>query len=105
MPEGATIDECDWEQVRWRFYENGLVCFEARMSNKSGRLDSGDVQGHRVEIREKSGLLLGVWIAGFFVHRDLPMRGFAASYVDEHLPLKLHFADMTDDQSGAWVCL
>ena len=101
----VSVDECDWEQVRWRFYRNGLVCFESRMSNTSGRLDNGDVQGHRIELREKSGLLLGVWIAGFFVRKDLPMRGFATSYVDEHQPLKLHFADLGATPTGAWVCL
>jgi len=104
-PEPETIDECRWETVRWRFYNNGLVCFEARMSNSSGKLDNGDVQGHRIELREKSGMLLGVWIAGFFVRRDLPMRGFATSFVDEHQPLKLHFADLEETQGGAWICL
>ena len=101
----VSIDECDWEGVRWRFYSNGLVCFEARMANTSGRLDNGDVQGHRIELRETNGLLLGVWIAGFFVRKDLPMRGFATSMVDEHQPLKLHFSDLAATQSGAWVCL
>lgn len=101
----ATIDECAWAGVRWRFYANGLVCFEAQMSNTSGKLDNGDVQGHRIELREKNGLLLGVWIAGFFVRRDLPMRGFATSFVDDHQPLKLHFPELEDSQGGAWVCL
>ncbi|MAC79084.1 MAG: hypothetical protein CML66_13570 [Rhodobacteraceae bacterium] len=103
--KGATVDECAWETVRWRFYANGLVCFEARMANSSSKLDNGDVQGHRIELREANGLLLGVWIAGFFVRRDLPMRGFATSFVDEHQPLKLHFTDLEAEQSGAWVCL
>lgn len=101
----ATIDECHWGAVRWRFYSNGLVCFDAQMSNESGQLDHGDVQGHRIELREKNGLLLGVWIAGFFVRRDLPQRGFASSFVDTHEPLKLHFDEMDDHQHGAWVCL
>lgn len=101
----TTIDECAWESVRWRFYASGLVCFEAKMSNHSGKLDNGDVQGHRIELRESNGLLLGVWIAGFFVRRDLPMRGFATSFVDDHQPLKLHFAELEDTQGGAWICL
>jgi len=100
-----TIDECAWGTVRWRFYENGLVCFDATMANNSGTLDNGDVQGFRIEVREKSGLLLGVWIAGFFVRRSLPLRGFAASFSDDHPPLKLHFEDMDDTQLGAWICL
>jgi hypothetical protein len=101
----ATIDECKWGTVRWRFYSNGLVCFDAEMSNTSGQLDNGDVQGHRIELRERSGLLLGVWIAGFFVRRSLPLRGFAASFADDHQPLKLHFDDILDEQLGAWICL
>jgi hypothetical protein len=101
----ATIDECEWGEVRWRFYENGLVCFDARMANGSKQLDNGDVQGHRIELREKNGMLLGVWIAGFFVRRSLPLRGFAASFSDEHLPLKLHFDEISETQLGAWICL
>ncbi|MEM1351859.1 MAG: hypothetical protein AAGF27_05920 [Pseudomonadota bacterium] len=100
-----TIDECEWGTVRWRFYANGLVCFDARMANTSGKLDNGDVQGFRIELREKNGLLLGVWIAGFFVRRSLPLRGFAASFSDDHAPLKLHFDDIDDTQLGAWICL
>jgi hypothetical protein len=100
-----SIDECRWENVRWRFYENGLVCFNASMCNSSGKLDTGDVQGHRIELRDKTGLLLGVWIAGFFVRRELPIRGFQASYIDDHPPLKLHFSKIADVQSGACVCI
>jgi hypothetical protein len=99
------IDECEWGTVRWRFYSNGLVCFDAQMANDSGKLDLGDVQGHRIELREENGLLLGVWIAGFFVRRGLPLRGFAASYSDTHLPLKIHFNDIGEQQHGAWICL
>ncbi|MEO9653199.1 MAG: hypothetical protein ABJ360_28085 [Roseobacter sp.] len=101
----AQVDECDWGTVRWRFYSNGLICFDAQMANTSGKLDTGDVQGHRIELREDSGLLLGVWIAGFFVRRSLPLRGFAASFADEHQPLKLHFDDISEAQLGAWICL
>ena len=100
-----SIDECEWGEVRWRFYSNGLVCFDAQMSNTSGQLDQGDVQGHRIELREKNGLLLGVWISGFFVRKSLPKRGFASSFIDQHEPLKLHFSEIADKQTGAWVCL
>ncbi len=103
--QAETIDECEWGVVRWRFYSNGLVCFDAQMANTSGKLDNGDVQGHRIELRERNGLLLGVWIAGFFVRRSLPLRGFAASYSDDHQPLKLHFDDISEKQLGAWICL
>ena len=101
----AQVDECAWDSVRWRFYSNGLICFDAQMSNTSGRLDTGDVQGHRIELREGNGLLLGVWIAGFFVRRALPMRGFATSFTDDHPPLRLHFTELEATQGGAWVCL
>ncbi|MFK7868283.1 MAG: hypothetical protein AB8B58_03465 [Roseobacter sp.] len=103
--EPAAIEECKWEGIRWRFYSNGLVCFDARMSNESATLDNGDVQGHRIELREKNGLLLGVWITGFFVRRSLPARGFAASFQDEHLPLKLHFDEIAETQPGACICI
>jgi len=101
----ATIDECQWGNVRWRFYSNGLVCCDAQMSNTSGRADNGDVQGHRIEVREKNGLLLGVWVAAFYVRRSLPERGFAASFIDQHEPLNFHFSEIDDTQSGAWVSL
>lgn len=101
----VSIGDCSWGEVRWRFYQNGLVCFDSEMSNASGKLDNGDIQGHRIEIREKNGLLVGVWIAGFFVRKDLPMRGFQASIIDEHLPLKFHFSELCEEQSGAWVCI
>lgn len=101
----ASIDDCNWQDLRWRFYENGLVCFDARMSNTSGNLDNGDVQGHRIEIRERNGLLIGVWLVGFFVRKDFPARGFHASVVDEHLPLKYHFDELNDEQTGACICL
>ncbi len=103
--EKEQIDECEWGAVRWRFYSNGLVCFDAQMCNSSGKLDNGDVQGHRIELRETNGLLLGVWIAGFFVRRSLPLRGFAASFSDDHQPLKLHFDEINESQRGAWICI
>lgn len=100
-----SIDECEWGSVRWRFYSNGLVCFDAKMCNSSSKMDNGDVQGHRIELREENGLLIGVWIAGFFVRRSLPMRGFAASFSDEHPPLRIHFDEISEKQLGAWICL
>jgi len=99
------IEDSAWEDVRWRFYQNGLICFDARMGNNSGKLDNGDVQGHRIELRERNGLLVGVWIAGYFVRKNLPMRGFQATIVDEHLPLKYHFSDLLEEQIGACVCI
>jgi hypothetical protein len=97
------VDTDVWHSVRWRFYESGLVCFDAVMSNENTGLDPGDMQGHRIELREKDGLLVGTWVAGFYVRRGLPPVGFHASMVEDHLPLKLHFADLTATQAGAWI--
>ena len=56
--------------MRWRFYRDGLVCFDAVMHNEGGTLDR---------------------------------RGFQASLVDDHPPLKHHFAELCTEQSGAWA--
>lgn len=96
-------DDNRWQSVRWRFYDNGLVCFDAEMSNEGDGMDLGDMQGHRIELREKAGLLLGTWVAGFYVRRGLPPIGFHASIVDDHAPLKLHFDDLMPTQTGAWL--
>lgn len=92
-----------WHSVRWRFYENGHVCFDARMSNASEGVNLGHLQGHRIELREKGGLLIGVWAAGFFVRRALPALGFQADIMDDHPTLKMHFADIADEQTGFWL--
>jgi hypothetical protein len=90
-----------WHSVRWRFYENGHVCFDAEMSNSGEGV--GHLQGHRIELREKSGLLLGVWAAGFFVRRAQPKLGFQADVMDDHATLKMHFADLAETQAGFWL--
>jgi hypothetical protein len=92
-----------WHSVRWRFYENGHVCFDAEMSNSGQGVDVGHLQGHRIELREKSGLLLGVWAAGFFVGRAQPKLGFQADTMDDHATLKMHFADLAETQAGYWL--
>jgi hypothetical protein len=97
------LDQCRWHSVRWRFYENGLICFDALMSNSSEHLDLGDLQGHRIELREKNGFLLGIWAAGFYVRRGLTPLGFQANIVDDHVPLKMHFSEISDKQSGQWL--
>jgi hypothetical protein len=90
-----------WHSVRWRFYQNGHVCFDAEMSNSGEGV--GHLQGHRIEVREKSGLLLGVWAAGFFVRRGQPKLGFQADIMDDHATLKMHFADLAETQAGFWL--
>ncbi|WP_139238655.1 hypothetical protein [Mesorhizobium sp. YR577] len=98
----AQFDQCRWHSVRWRFYENGLICFDAQMSNAGAHANLGDMQGHRIELRDKKGFLVGVWAAGFYVHRGLPAMGFQANIVDDHIPLKLHFSEIDKEQSGFW---
>jgi hypothetical protein len=92
-----------WHSVRWRFYANGHVCFDAQMSNSSEGVDLGHVQGHRIELRERSGLLLGVWAAAFFVGRGQPALGFQADIKDDHPTVKMHFGDLSDQQAGFWL--
>jgi hypothetical protein len=92
-----------WHSVRWRFYADGHVCFDALMSNSGEGVDLGHVQGHRIELREKGGLLLGVWAAAFFVGRGQPALGFQADVKDDHPTLKMHFADLADEQAGFWL--
>ena len=104
-PSEAKQDECSWRWVRWRFYENGLVCFDAQMANASTGVDLGDLQGHRIELRDKTGFLLGIWIAGFFVRRRLPPLGFQANILDDHMPFKLHFSELADVQTGMWLLM
>jgi hypothetical protein len=93
----------EWHSVRWRFYENGHVCFDTKMGNSGEGADVGHLQGHRIELRDKSGLLLGVWAAGFFVRRAQPRLGFQADIMDDHATLKMHFADLAETQAGFWL--
>lgn len=92
-----------WHSVRWRFYENGHVCFDGLMSNSSHGVHPGHMQGHRIELREKNGLLLGVWATGFFVRRGQAKLGFQADLLDDHATLKMHFAELGEKQSGFWL--
>lgn len=94
---------CQWHSVRWRFYENGQVCFDAQMGNSGKGIDLGHMQGHRIELREKSGLLIGVWACGFFVRHAQPTLGFQADIMDDHATLKMHFADLDEKQTGFWL--
>lgn len=92
-----------WHSLRWRFYENGHVCFDARMSNSSKGVDLGHLQGHRIELRATDGLLIGVFACGFFVRRMQPVLGFQSDIMDSHATLKMHFADLAEEQTGFWL--
>lgn len=98
-----TNGSCQWHSVRWRFYENGHVCFDAQMSNSGEGIHLGHLQGHRIELREKGGMLLGVWAAGFFVRRGQAALSFQADIMDDHPTLKMHFTEIADEQSGYWL--
>lgn len=50
-----------WRSVRWRFYENGLICLAAQLGKKAQGLDTGDLLGHTIEIREGPVLC---WVYG-----------------------------------------
>ena len=94
---------CKWNAIRWRFYENGLISFHAEMSNASHGIDLGDIQGHRIELRDKDGFLLGIWAAGFYVARHREPVGYQTDAIDDHQPLKAHFADLAEKQQGHWI--
>lgn len=99
----AEHENCQWHCVRWRFYDDGLICFDAKMSSSNQGVRLGQLQGHRIELREKNGLLLGVWTAEFYVRKGLAPLGFQANIVDDHAPLKLHFAELSEKQEGCWL--
>jgi hypothetical protein len=96
-------EERVWHEVRWRFYANGLVAFEAVMSNAATGLASGKMMGHAIELRDSTGFLIGVWVTGFYVRRNLPALGYQASLVDDHQPLMLHFGELAPAQRGLWL--
>jgi hypothetical protein len=102
-PEPFEKRSCLWQDVAWRFYDNGLVCFHAQMSNASEGIDIGDMQGHRIELRDEAGFLLGTWVASFFVRRQSIPIGFQATITEDYLPLKLHFPALRQVQTGMWL--
>jgi hypothetical protein len=99
-----TLEEAAWGIVHWRFYANGLIAFHAEMSNTSGAFDTGDLQGHRIELRTADGFLLGAWHAGFFVRRGTLVKHYYGSLEENYLPLKMHFVDLAEHQEGQWFC-
>lgn len=98
----TTLDESHWSHVHWRFYASGRIAFHGRMHNTSGLLDAGDVQGHRIELRTRDGLLIGAWTAAFFVRTRGAVRNFPATLHDEHPLLIQHFDELAEQQLGHW---
>lgn len=100
--EPRTLRECSWQAVTWRLYENGLIAFQAEMTNASGGLDIGDTQGHRLELVTTDGWMVGAWRAEFFVRRNNAVRHFAGYFEESHRLLSLHFDELAEVQLGMW---
>lgn len=101
-PEIATDEEVEIADVRWRLYRSGLTLFNGTLRTSGGGLDGGSVLGHRIELRAKDGALLGALYSGFFTHRAAVTDAFSSSAVIDHAPLKLHFDELADTQTGHW---
>lgn len=98
--EACRVGECGWQEVRWRLYQNGRIAFHAEMENAAGSIRVGTLQGHRLELRTRDGLLLGAWKAAFVVGRGSGIRHFPATVLDEHPLLPMHFEELAERQSG-----
>jgi len=101
-PGECGLADCRVRDVRWRFYRNGLVSLAAELSKDGSALDTSDLLGHQIALRDKTGFLIGIWAAAFVVPRHTSKRAFQASAMDDHLPLKLHFDELEAAQTGTW---
>ncbi len=99
-PVDQTAGDCTFNCVRWRFYQNGLICLELVGSKDKTGIDTRDLLGHCVELRDNSGFLIGVWTAAFLINKDSDQIAFAASNREEFLPLMLHFDEIAQTQTG-----
>lgn len=94
------IDDCAFRSISWRFYRNGLISLELVASKDGAGLDTRDLVGHSIELRDRDGFLVGIWSAAFAIHRDTELAVFHAAATDDFLPLKLHFDEVRDVQEG-----
>lgn len=94
------IDDCTLHKTSWRFYGNGLICLELVASKDAAGLDTRDLVGHGIELRDRSGFLVGIWSAAFTIDRKDDHRVFHTVATDDFQPLKLHFDDIADAQDG-----
>jgi hypothetical protein len=99
-PADQKVDDCTLHRIRWRFYQNGLISLEVIASKDRSGLDMSDLIGHAIELRDKTGFLIGVWSAAFLVHKGTERLAFQSSLVDDFLPLKLHFDEVAPEQDG-----
>ncbi|UOM35769.1 hypothetical protein [Acuticoccus sp. I52.16.1] len=97
----AAVGDCTWGQVRWRFYDNGRIVFQAEMDNDVGSFKLGVQQGHRIELRTTDGCLLGAWRAAFFVRRYSGIAHYPATVVEEFPLIQQHFDELAERQSGS----
>ena len=94
------IKDCVLHKIAWRFYSNGLICLEISGSKDDKGLDSSDLIGHRLELRDETGFLIGIWAAAFLIVKDTDHRSFQTSAEDDHKVLKLHFDKLAEKQTG-----
>ncbi|AOF92574.1 hypothetical protein [Sinorhizobium sp. RAC02] len=99
-PDEHHHESCTWHNVSWRFYRTGFVTVSMGLSVTDRRLDLHDLLGHRIELRDKSGFLLGVWSAAFQVWKGVGRMGYQSSASEDFLPLKQHFDDIALVQEG-----
>lgn len=94
------IDDCAFHKLSWRFYRNGQIGLELIASKDEAGLDTHDLIGHRIELRDSNGFLVGAWSAAFTIYKGDDHIVFHTSATDEFLPLKLHFGEIADWQDG-----
>ncbi|MBB4005659.1 hypothetical protein [Aurantimonas endophytica] len=95
------VDDCTFHKSRWRVYQNGLICLELVASKDATGVDMRDLVGHRLELRDNSGFLIGIWSAAFSIQRRTERVVFSAAAIDKFLPLVLHFDNIDDVQDGS----
>lgn|GEM_PF-2594871 len=94
------IKDCVLHKISWRFYENDLICLEICASKDAVGLDGSDLIGHRLELRDQTGFLIGIWAAAFLIVKDTSRRSFQTSAEDGHKVLKMHFDMLAEKQTG-----
>lgn len=101
-PPRKTVPYARLDRARWRFYASGLIVFNGVFATERAGVDGGDLLGHRVELATEDGLVLGAWLAGFFVRPDSALDRYVSTARIEHAALKRHFGDLAEAQNGCW---
>lgn len=95
-----TIKDCVLHRISWRFYASNLISLEVCASKDAPGLDGSDLIGHRLELRDRTGFLIGIWAAAFLIVKDTERRSFHTSAEDDHKLLKLHYGMLAETQTG-----